>query len=164
MLIATRYQTRMAIPGRDEGVLARLKVDCWREAYPSLLPKALLDGLDVRRAHLEWHRALGEGIAWIAEQSGEAAGFGHVRGDEVTTLYVRRQDHGRGVGCELLLHLFDEISCLGHRRARLWVLENNYKARAFYARMGGTASGRRPVGFPRWPDIMEVRYDFLLDQ
>lgn len=163
MLIATRYMTRMAVPGKDEALLARLKVDCWREAYPAILPQALLDGLSVTRAHVEWRRSLGEGIAWIAEQSGEPAGFGHMRGDEITTLYVRQQDHGRGVGCELLLHLFDEVSCLGFRHAHLWVLENNYKARAFYARMGGVAAGRRSVGFLRWPEILEVRYDFRLD-
>jgi len=163
MLIATRYVTRMAQPGADEEIIARLKIACWREAYPGILPQPVLDGLDLTRSTAEWKRALARGIAWIGEQSGEPVGFGHMRCDEITTLYIRKADHGRGLGVELLLHLFDEIGCLGHRQAHLWVLENNIKARDFYRRMGGVASARRAVGFARYPDIMEVRYDFHID-
>ncbi len=153
----------MAMPGRDEETLARLKVTCWRESYPGLLPQPLLDRLDARRDEVNWERHLQEGIAWIAEQSGAPVGFGHAEGAEVTTLYVRKADHGHGVGAALLTHLFDEISCLGRREAFLWVLEKNLKARGFYERMGGRLVARRPVGFPRYPEITEVRYDFMLD-
>lgn len=163
MLIATRYQMRMAMPGRDEERLGRLIVACWREAYPGILPQPLLDGLDAAREAAKWRQSLHHGIAWIAEQSGETVGVGHMQGAEITTLYTRRADHGRGVGAELLLRLFDEISCLGRREAFLWALEKNTRARAFYERMGGRLTGRRPVGFARYPNIMEVRYDFVLD-
>ncbi|MBX3497403.1 MAG: GNAT family N-acetyltransferase [Parvibaculum sp.] len=163
MNVLTRYRMRMARPGADEETIARLKVACWREAYPGILPQPVLDGLDVVCSTAEWRRALGEGIAWIAEQSGAPVGFGHMRDAEVTTLYVRRQDHGHGLGRELLTHLFDEIGCLGHRAAHLWVLEENPKARHFYERMGGRLAARRPVGFARYPRITEVRYDFALD-
>ncbi len=163
MLIATRYVTRMARPDADEPVLAGLKIACWREAYPDILPQPVLDGLDPARCTAGWKRSLTRGIAWIGEQAGEAVGFGHMRCDEVTMLYVRKADHGRGLGVELLLHLFDEIGCLGHRQAHLWVLEKNFKARDFYRRMGGTQTARRAVGFAHYPDIMEVRYDFRID-
>ena len=46
MKLLTRYRTRMAMPGRDEETLARLKVTCWRESYPGLLPQPLLDSDD----------------------------------------------------------------------------------------------------------------------
>lgn len=162
MSVLTRYQLRMAWPDRDEGLIARLKVACWREAYTGILPQAVLDELSVRRSIMEWTRGLREGIAWIAEQAGEPVGFGHMRQNEVTTLYVRAADHGRGVGRELLTHCFDEIGCLGHDRAHLWVLEENRAARIFYDRMGGRPTARRPAGFARWPHIMEVRYDFRI--
>jgi ribosomal protein S18 acetylase RimI-like enzyme len=163
MSVLTRYQLRMAWPDQDEVLIARLKVACWREAYPGILPQPLLDELSVDRSTVEWTRGLREGIAWLAEQVGEPVGFGHVRGDEVTTLYVRKADHRQGVGRELLSHCFDEIACLGHRSAHLWVLQDNKPARGFYERLGGRVTMRRPVGFPRWPRIMEVRYDFALD-
>lgn len=163
MKLLTRYQTRMAMPGEDEETLARLKVVCWREAYPGLLPQPLLDKLDAQREETVWSDALGRGIAWMAEQAGVPVGFGHMEGAEVTTLYIRKEDHGQGVGAALLTHLFDEISCLGRREAFLWVLEKNAKARGFYERMGGRLVARRPVGFARHPEIMEVRYDFVLD-
>ena len=163
MSVLTKYFCRMAWPDQDEGLIARLKVDCWRETYPGMLPQALLDGLDVKRSKREWAQGLRHGIAWVAEQSGEGVGFGHVRGDEVTTLYVRKADQCHGVGAALLGHCFDEISCMGHRAAHLWVLEENSVARRFYEYMGGNFNGRRSVGFPRWPHIKEVRYDFRLD-
>lgn len=153
----------MALPGADAETIARLKIACWREAYPGILPQPILDGLDLSRATAEWRAALEEGIAWIAAEAGMPVGFGHMRGAEVTTLYVRAADHGRGVGREILQHLFDEIGCLGHRTAHLWVLEENPKARRFYERMGGRLAARRPVGFRGYPHITEVRYDFAPD-
>ena len=163
MLIASRYQARMAEPGRDEDLLARLKIACWQEAYSQLLPADILKGMSLERSRATWRHSLQHGIAWIAEQGGAPVGFGHMRNDEVTTLYVLASDQGHGLGCELLLHLFDEIACLGHRKAQLWVLAENHKARRFYARMGGVADARRSVGFARHPDIMEVRYNFDID-
>ncbi|MEN6541879.1 GNAT family N-acetyltransferase [Parvibaculum sp.] len=162
MTVLTRYQMRMAWPDQDEELIARLKIVCWREAYPGILPQPILDGLDLGRSVAEWERALHSGIAWIAEQAGVPIGFGHARRDEVTTLYVRKADHGQGVGMALLLHCFDEIACLGHDRAHLWVLEENVKARRFYECMGGRMVARRAVGYRQYPDIMEVRYEFTL--
>jgi ribosomal protein S18 acetylase RimI-like enzyme len=164
MTVLTRYLMRMAEPDADEVLLGRLQVACWREAYPGLLPRPILDGLDAARIAAGWRLSLRDGIAWIAEQAGEPVGFGHMHGAEVTTLYVRQMDHGRGVGGALLRHLFDEIACLGRREAFLWVLAENHKARAFYARMGGRPVARRSVGYARYPGIMEVRYDFVLDE
>ncbi|HUD52798.1 GNAT family N-acetyltransferase [Parvibaculum sp.] len=162
MTVLTRYQVRMAWPDQDEDLIARLKIICWREAYPGILPQPILDDLNLGRSIVEWTHALQTGIAWIAEQSGGLVGFGHARDNEVTTLYVRKMDQGRGVGRELLQHCFDEIACLGHDEAHLWVLEKNIKAQRFYERMGGVATARRPVGFSRYPWIAEVRYDFRL--
>jgi len=163
MSVLTRYQTRMAVPGRDEHKLGRLIVACWREAYPGILPQPLLDGLNADRETGKWRQSLRNGIAWIAEQSGEAVGVGHIHGAEVTTLYARRADQGMGLGAELLFRLFDEVTCLGRREAFLWALEENTNARRFYERMGGRLVARRPVGFAGYPHIMEVRYDFALD-
>lgn len=163
MSVLTKYHCRMAWPDQDEGLIARLKVACWRETYPGMLPQPILDGLDVGRSTREWARGLSHGIAWIAEQCGEGVGFGHVREDEITTLYVRKADQCHGVGAALLGHCFDEVSCMGHRTAHLWVLEENAVARRFYEYMGGNFNGRRSVGFARWPNIKEVRYDFRLD-
>ena len=160
------YQFRMATPGRDEPVIARLKVACWREAYRRMLPDELLDELSVERSAQEWRLALERGIAWIAERDNEPVAFGHLRRDEITTLYVRRPHWGRGIGRELLGKLFDEVAILAPGRrtfeAHLWVLEENDPARRFYASMGGEPIAKRSVGFRRWPEIMEVRYDFDL--
>lgn len=160
MTVLTRYQMRMANPEQDARVIAHLKVVCWRESYTGLLPQELLDDLNVDRSARGWTDSLRTGVAWIAEHNGEPVGFGHTRGAEVTTLYLRKADHRHGVGKALLGHCFDEIACLGNDHAHLWVLENNYAARRFYQRQGGHGTARRAVGFKKWPNIMEVRYDF----
>ena len=99
MLIASRYQARMAEPGRDEDILARLKIACWRESYGELLPADILEGLNLERSRATWRHSLKHGIAWIAEQGGVPVGFGHMHDDEVTTLYVLASDQGHGLGC-----------------------------------------------------------------
>ncbi|MBO6634474.1 MAG: GNAT family N-acetyltransferase, partial [Parvibaculum sp.] len=152
MTVLARYRMRMAMPGEDEERLGRLIVACWREAYPGILPESLLDGMDRVREAAKWKRSLETGIAWIAEQSGEPVGIGHMQGAEVTTLYVRKADQGEGLGAELLARMFEEIACLGRREAFLWALEENRKARAFYERLGGRLVARRQVGFRRHPN------------
>ncbi len=154
----------MARPGADEEAIARLKIACWREAYPGILPQPVLDGLDVARSTAEWRRALGEGIAWIAEQSGAPVGFGHMRDAEVTTLYVeaagsRTRARPRIARASLRRDRLSRATSVAH----LWVLEGIRRPAASTSRMGGRLVARRPVGFARYPRILEVRYDFALD-
>ncbi len=160
MIVSTAYRYRMALPGPDEAVIAPLKIICWRESYPGLLPREMLDGLSLDREIRQWRASLSQGIAWIAETEGLPVGFAHTRGGEVTTLYVLRDHQGAGIGRRLITHMFDEISCLGHRRAHLWVLEKNELAREFYVHLGGALVARRPCGFRAYPEIMELCYEF----
>lgn len=163
MIVSTAYQYRMALPGVDETVIAPLKIICWRESYPGLLPQDMLDDLNLGREIRQWKPALEQGIAWIVETAGLPVGFAHMRGAEITTLYVMRDHQGAGIGKRLMFHMFDEISCFGHTRAHLWVLEKNLLAREFYVHLGGALVARRPCGFRHHPGIMELCYEFDLE-
>lgn len=128
---------------------ARLHRACWQEAYgpitdPALLAARLGDGTGwVDR----WRTQVESGPEWVLAVAGdELVGFGiagasrHDQApvpDELYALYARSAWHGTGVGAALLERV------LGERAAYLWVLEDNARARTFYARQGFVADGVR---------------------
>ena len=144
----------------DAADAARMHRECWREAYASLV-----DG-DLLAARLEnaatWEDAWREHVVHgpprtLAVADGEVLGFA-VAGpnrdegpqfEELYALYVRSSWWGSGIGQALL----DDV--LAHRPATLWVLEDNARARAFYARNGFHPDGERTHS--GWLDAWEVR-------
>jgi GNAT superfamily N-acetyltransferase len=140
---------RDAVP-EDAEAGAALQRNCWREAYgglaadPGLLQARLAD---VGRWVRSWRTQLESGPPRIvAEAEGELIGFA-VAGPsrdpeppvphELYAVYLRRLWYGTGVAQALL----DAV--LGDRPASLWVLEDNLRARGFYARNGFVADGAR---------------------
>lgn len=68
---------------------------------------------------------------WVAEVGGEIAGFVAFTSEEIDHLYVRPELHGRGIGTALLGKALEEAN-----EVRLWVFQQNAKARRFYERNG----------------------------
>lgn len=160
---------RVAVPG-DEAGIAEVHVRSWHEAYTGLLSQALLDRMDVARRTDEWRAHLaheappgGETLAttWVAETGGTIVGFAtsgpgrdpdRTRDDlELYALYVRASSHGTGVAAALL------AASLGDRAASLWVLENNPRAQAFYAKHGFETDGARREDQRFGEPIHEIR-------
>ena len=135
----------------DAAAIAFVQVTGWHEAYTGRMPQSILDGLDVDRSTRGWHRVLEgdtdpeRGELWVAERDGEVIGFvasGGNRDDdaladsrEVYAIYVLAAHYGSGAGQSLL------DAAIGDHPASLWVLEDNPRARAFYARNGFVADG-----------------------
>ena len=131
---------------------------CWREAYTGLVDDRLLTVRlnDRERWVNAWREQLVSGPQrWLAEVAGELIGFavaGASRDDEAPAAeelyaeYVRAAWHGSGVGQALLAR------AIGDRAASLWVLENNHRARGFYARNGFAPDGAREhyAGLDAW--------------
>jgi ribosomal protein S18 acetylase RimI-like enzyme len=86
-----------------------------------------------------------------------AGGVGHV-----STLYVLASAQGMGLGRRLLVSMARVLSGRGGASLRLWVLDGNDRARAFYEHLGAQKGEGRPVtgwggrhqetAFD-WPDI-----------
>jgi len=81
---------------------------------------------------------------------------------QVSTLYILKAAQGRGLGRRLLGSLARVMAAQGATSLRLWVLNGNEGARAFYERLGGAPRGERAVGgwggghretAYDWPDI-----------
>ncbi|MGZ4388822.1 MAG: N-acetyltransferase family protein [Gaiellaceae bacterium] len=79
----------------------------------------------------------------------EELGFAAVSPGWLNGLYVRPEAWGTGVAA--LLH-DRALAALGSGTARLWVLEENHRARRFYERRGWRPDGTtRDVPFPPYP-------------
>ena len=84
-------------------------------------------------------------------------GFAAVKGEWLDGLYVRPEAWGTGVAGELHDRAVAAIRAAGHERARLWVLEENVRARRFYERRGWVLDGTtRVVEFP--PNPLDLGY------
>jgi GNAT superfamily N-acetyltransferase len=80
---------------------------------------------------------------------------------QLNALYVLPDEWGSGVGSRLHDAAVAKLGELGPE-ARLWVLEANTRARAFYERRGWRLDGReRVVPFP--PHPLDVGYTLSLE-
>lgn len=131
----------------DSEALTELHIDCWDDAYASLMPQEILDqrraDSPVRVEH--WRTILAGGAPiWLAEHSSGLVGFassGEGRDNDVDmelelySLYVRAAWWGTGLGHALLQQV------IGDRAAYLWVLKTNQRAISFYERQGFALDG-----------------------
>jgi GNAT superfamily N-acetyltransferase len=136
----------------DTAAMAELHAASWRHAYRGALRDAYLDGdVDAER-HAVWRQRLGappanQYVVVAADTAHGIVGFACAFGEDdprwgtqVDNLHVRRDRQGEGTGRRLLA---DVAAWCTTRFASsglyLWVIEQNAPARAFYARLGGTA-------------------------
>jgi GNAT superfamily N-acetyltransferase len=166
----------------DADALCDAHVEGWRVAYRGLFPDAYLDAdeFDATRRK-NWHIG-----SWIghAEQAllaglldGRVLGWAHSgpervddgqpltgRG-EVYGFYMHPDAWGSGLAIELMRSSEDELRARGYTEAVLWVLRDNSRARAFYAKAGWSWSGSETLwagpempGVPKPNPIAEVQY------
>jgi GNAT superfamily N-acetyltransferase len=144
-----------------------VQVTSWQAAYPGLIDQAFLDSLDIEDRTLAWSRILRQprGKVLLAEEDGAAIGFCAVgpaiedHWGEVFAIYVDPARWGSGVGRDLLAAGEDSLAREGHRRALLWVLEGNARARAFYERQGWALGKPIRIEAIGGADVTEVRYE-----
>lgn len=140
---------RAAVPA-DADALAGLHVTTWRETYAGIATPEAMDQLDTARRLPWWQDTLAgraDRRALLAEDatgptgftSFGAPGYDELAGlGEVKHLYVARRAQGTGLGRTLLAAALAALKADGYRGAALVVVRQNDRARAFYARMGGT--------------------------
>jgi ribosomal protein S18 acetylase RimI-like enzyme len=137
-------------PTPDEATaMARLHVQCWREAYTAIVPEGVSSRFDVAPMILRWQEHLSkndrfihavydgvEPVAFINQ--GSAVEKIHDKMDgHIAALYVAQSHYRRGLGRKLMaLSAADWLGKGGHS-ITLGVLAANSRARAFYESMGG---------------------------
>jgi GNAT superfamily N-acetyltransferase len=111
---------------------------------------------------MRWREFLARpaGRALIAERGPRAVGIVAFTPGRLDALYVLPEDWSNGVGSRLHRDAVEGLRELGPE-ARLWVLEQNVRARRFYERRGWVLDGtERVVPFP--PHPLDVGYTLSL--
>jgi GNAT superfamily N-acetyltransferase len=97
----------------------------------------------------------------VAAQDEEAVGVVAVRPGWLDGLYVVPDAWGSGVAGSLHDAGLDHLRALGEVECRLWVLEENARARRFYEHRGWELNGTtRVVPYP--PNPLDVGYSIRL--
>ncbi|MDF1606121.1 GNAT family N-acetyltransferase [Nocardioides sp. YIM 152315] len=147
----TRTPTLRPAAAADARAGAAMHAACWREAYgPYADPDRLAERLaDTDRWVAAWTRQLEVGPPRVlAEDDGGLVGFAvvgpsrdddHATPRELYAIYTRAAYWGTGLGQRLWDAVRPDDPC------SLWVLEDNDRARGFYARNGFVADGAREL-------------------
>jgi GNAT superfamily N-acetyltransferase len=159
------------ITDADIDEIARVHARTWQAAYAGIVPQEVLDALDpVELAEIRRTRKNPPGAATIVAEADDGAlvgfaNYGPDRADDayaqLYALYVDPDHWSTGAGRALM----DAVKqALAGREVRLWVLEDNRRARRFYELAGFTADGARDLFTPRdsEAELPQVRYSARL--
>lgn len=146
---------RAATPADARGI-AGVHVAAWKIGYRDILPAAVLDAQTIDEREQTWLGHLAdpenEVRTIVAEDGADITGFisiiGVARDDdarpgtaEIPALYVHPLRWRTGVGLELMLVALSALRAAEVVDVTLWVLEQNRRALAFYARCGFDTDG-----------------------
>ncbi|HLG51008.1 MAG TPA: GNAT family N-acetyltransferase [Chloroflexota bacterium] len=155
----------------DARSIAVVHVASIRQAYGGLFPGSALDGIDIDDRAVRWRQILTDArsTTLVAESNERILGFvnyGPCRDEdvavervgEILSIYVAPDAWGGGVGRSLMQSALARLASAGFCAAKLWVLDQNTRAIAFYERAGfardGSTKHREMFGVP----ITVVRY------
>lgn len=82
---------------------------------------------------------------------------------EIGAIYLRREATGQGIGRALFAHAVQDLRRRGYRRATLWVLDTNTRARRFYEAAGWVPDGATKIEERPGALLREVRYHVSLE-
>ena len=157
---------RLADPD-DARAIARVHVRSWQAVYRGVIAEEFLGSLDVDRRTEMINRMIRDEsrVLLVCERDERVAGYSMLGPSddegwgEVLAIYASPDRWGVGVGHELMTASEQWFHDQGYRRAMLWVLENNPRARAFYEREGWGLGKRFRIENIGGTDVTEVRYE-----
>jgi GNAT superfamily N-acetyltransferase len=111
---------------------------------------------EIFRRWREW-----PGAILVAERDGRVVGVAGLDGCWLHGFYVLPEHWGTGVAHELLVAVLAELPDCAE--LKLWVLEENRRARRFYEKHGWRANGEtRVVEYP--PHPLDVGYSYIREE
>ncbi|MEL6479435.1 MAG: GNAT family N-acetyltransferase [Pseudomonadota bacterium] len=170
-----RVLVRPACPADRDAIVA-IHCASWRDSYREIMPEDRLGpGLERERGAL-WDRIFSTpkpGTVVLVATEGAVRGFllsspdpDDLAVDFIHALHVDPQTRDAGVGTLLMREWSDRLLAIGRRQAKLAVGEENARARAFYARLGGVEGpvfidphddiGDAPARHITWSNLAEI--------
>jgi GNAT superfamily N-acetyltransferase len=164
-----------ALADGDIDAVAALHVRSWQVGYAGIVPADVLDALDPARfAGRRRTQSVPPGAhTVVADDAGTVVGFasfGPYRmppppdtydrsAGELYAIYVAPDRWGSGIG-RLLIATARAALASDYPAMRLWVLEENHRARRFYERAGLAPDGAREMYTPpaSTAELPEIRY------
>ena len=161
---------RAAIAADARGI-AEVHVRSWQAAYRGQIPDSVLAALSVEGRAKWWMQTLGNAtnrvlVAEDAKRIVAFANFGPLRDDdadrdsvgEVYAIYCLAEFWDRGIGRKLMEAAVAFLCDLHYAAVKVWVLDTNRRAIAFYRKLGFSADGAEKVEQREAYRIRERRY------
>lgn len=147
----------------DASDLAQLHIGGWQATYGGMVDPAFLASQTLESRTNDWTMWLADGQTQvlIARRDGVAAGFisfgrlktpppgtSHIRplyAAEIYAIYLLPEFWRQGIGTALMR---GAVAALAEQKLTslcLWVIEQNVRAQAFYAHLGGVKLGKKPA-------------------
>ena len=155
--------------------IAEVHVRSWQAAYRGQVPDSYLEGLSVEKRELVWTEILKDQMrgVLIAEEEARIVGFssfGPVRDEEenrlltgeIYSIYVLEEFWNLGIGRTLMENSLIALERDGFGSVKVWVLETNQRARAFYEKFGFKTDGVRKTEKRENFELREIRYGMIL--
>lgn len=133
----------------DVDCIAKLRNDTWKTAYKGIVSDQFLSKLDNNEKAKRFCLFLGEKdkflFVYSDNRTNQICGyvqFGKpnefIQADsEIYALYVLDDFQRQGIGKALMLEANKKLKENGNKNAIIWVFSDNFKARAFYEKLGG---------------------------
>lgn len=126
--------------------VAEICINGWKMAYRGIIDDEYLDSLDVNQKYERFKSNYKDGHFIVAINDEKVLGFCRYSDEyrdsdefdcELCALYINLEDRGCGIGSALVNYVMNYFRSIGKETMIIWCLEENYKAREFYEKMGG---------------------------
>ena len=140
----------------DAEQIAKIHVATWKMTYKGFLSESFLENVTPESRYILWRKNIADSnkIILVLEKNTEVIGF--VSGDPVksgeyeqydgdlTALYFKREEQGKGYGRRLFYELLKEFTKRGYRNCIVKVLKE-CNAKYFYEKLGAVHIDDQPL-------------------
>lgn len=123
----------------DHDVLAQIWFQGWHDAHALHVPQGLTEMRTKESFYIRLRQMLM--TTFVSGPLGAPIGFCAVKDDEIYQMYLHRDAKGTGVAAALITAGCQKIAQRGFHQAKLDVIAQNSRARAFYEKMGWVSQG-----------------------
>ena len=158
---------------KDQEQMAHIKIDGWRTAYDKIVASKYLKSLDYDSQTQRYLSSFDEykDLVFVAVRGDEVLGYScfmkYDKSDkydsELVSLYVKKEEAGRGIGSNLLIATAKELYSLGKKSMIVWCFSDNTNAIRFYEGLDGIKVEEKLVRIGE-EDYLEYGFYFYLEK